>query len=132
MSAFEHVLEMIEDAVKIGLQEYENERVDKQTDIGGGTRQNRESSANVASFPKDTVGKYKRPWWICQPHIRPLPEEALRTGALKLGKKELAKAEVEKDANNVVITRGNSDLDPNKPQASRTRPDHPQSALVCG
>lgn len=132
ISAFEHVLEMIEDAVKIGLQGYENERIDQQTDREGSTRQDGDSSVSPASCLRDTIGKYKRPWWICQPHIRPLPEEALRTGALKLSKKELAKLEVEKEAGNVVITRDDSDLDPNEPQASRMRPELPRPALVCG
>lgn len=129
--AFESVLEKIEDAVTIELQGYENEIVDKQTDLEGGMRQDRESSANAASCLKDTIGKYKRPWWICQPHIRPLPEEALRIGALKLSKKELARIEGEKEASNVVITREDSDLDSSECQAS-IRPELPRPALVCG
>jgi tRNA-dihydrouridine synthase 1 len=132
ISAFESVLEKIEDAITIGLQGYENEIVDKQTDLEGSMRQDRESSANAPSYLKDTIGKYKRPWWICQPHIRPLPEEALRIGALKLSKKELARVEGEKEASNVVITREDSDLDSGERQASMIRPELPWPALVCG
>lgn len=134
ISGFEHVLQMIEDAVKIGLEEYENEneneRAEKQPELDEGTTQN--SSNNVFSSSKDTMAKYRRPWWICQPHIRPLPEEALRSGALKLSKKEMAKAEVEKEARNILTTRDDSSLDPNDPRTSEMKPEFPRPALVCG
>ncbi|KAI9668614.1 MAG: hypothetical protein M1831_001053 [Alyxoria varia] len=44
----------------------------------------------------DKVEACKRPWWVCQPHVRPLPHEALAKGAISLSKKEM------KEANNCV------------------------------
>ncbi|KAE8142550.1 hypothetical protein BDV38DRAFT_235028 [Aspergillus pseudotamarii] len=77
MAAFEHTLALTEKAIKEGLKEYEQfpERF--------------ETSANQElTGSKATIAEYGRPWWICQPHIRPLPEEALENGALtEKGKK---------------------------------------------
>lgn len=35
-----------------------------------------------------TVRRCKRPWWVAQPIVRPLPKEALAKGAVSLSKKE--------------------------------------------
>lgn len=34
------------------------------------------------------VVRCRRPWWICQPYVRPLPAEALQKGSITLSKKE--------------------------------------------
>ncbi|KAJ5923789.1 tRNA-dihydrouridine(16/17) synthase, partial [Penicillium verhagenii] len=78
MPAFERVLTLVEQAIKGGLKEYEltPEKFEKAHDP-------------TLTGSKATIAEYGRPWWICQPHIRPLPEEALESGALKLkGNKE--------------------------------------------
>ena len=71
MAAFENVLTLVERAIKFGLQEYDKfpERFEKPHDP-------------TLTGSKATIAKYGRPWWICQPHIRPLPEEAMQNGAL--------------------------------------------------
>lgn len=71
MPAFEHVLTLVEKTVKDGLKEYEAspEKFERKPDV-------------TLTGSKATIAEYGRPWWICQPHIRPLPEEALEIGAL--------------------------------------------------
>ncbi|KAJ5784218.1 tRNA-dihydrouridine(16/17) synthase [Penicillium pulvis] len=83
MPAFERVLTLVERAIKDGLKEYEltPEKFEKPHDP-------------TLTGSKATIAEYGRPWWICQPHIRPLPEEALESGALQLkGNKENKKEE---------------------------------------
>ncbi|KAJ1337574.1 tRNA-dihydrouridine synthase 1 [Microdochium nivale] len=36
----------------------------------------------------ETVRACKRPWWVCQPIVRPLPAEALAKGSIQLSKKQ--------------------------------------------
>ncbi|KAJ5819084.1 hypothetical protein N7474_004675 [Penicillium riverlandense] len=76
MAAFEHVLSLIERAVKSGLKEYDAcpEKFEQKSD-------------ESLTGSKATIAEYGRPWWICQPHIRLLPEEAMEIGALKEKKK---------------------------------------------
>ena len=131
ISAFEHVLSMIEDAVKTGIQEYEKEMAEKQAELEGGMGWGQQPSDDTVSASKDAMAKYKRPWWVCQPHIRALPEEALRTGALKPSRKELARAAVEKEATNISIACDDG-LGPNEIRPSERRPEMPRPALVCG
>ncbi|KKA20185.1 Dihydrouridine synthase family protein [Rasamsonia emersonii CBS 393.64] len=79
IAEYERILRMVENAVKAGILEYEQypERfdspvVDKGDDSLSGT--------------KATVAEYSRPWWVCQPYIRPLPEEAVKLGAMTMKK----------------------------------------------
>lgn len=37
------------------------------------------------------VKECRRPWWVCQPYVRPLPLEAVLKGSLTLSKKDMAK-----------------------------------------
>ncbi|KAJ5099992.1 hypothetical protein N7532_006993, partial [Penicillium argentinense] len=71
MPAFEHVLTLIERAIKTALKEYEQtpEKFEKSPD-------------ETLTGSKATIAEYGRPWWVCQPYIRPLPEEARENGAL--------------------------------------------------
>ena len=82
MAAFEHALSLVEKAIKGGLDEYEQfpERFAESPDA-------------QLTGSKATIAQYGRPWWICQPHIRPLPEEAMEIGALSMKKKGNTKDE---------------------------------------
>ena len=85
--AFENVLQMTEVAVREGLLDYEAnpakydnpERVDENT---AKTDEGKDESSLA------TVRACKRPWWVCQPYVRPLPHEAVKNGSLTLSKKD--------------------------------------------
>ncbi|KAJ5578729.1 tRNA-dihydrouridine(16/17) synthase [Penicillium hispanicum] len=87
MSAFENVLTLVERAVKSGLKEYAEspEKFEKTHDP-------------TLKGSKATIAEYGRPWWICQPHIRPLPEEAIENGALTAKGKTTNPNEAKKEA----------------------------------
>ncbi|GLA25668.1 hypothetical protein AnigIFM63604_000746 [Aspergillus niger] len=124
MPAFENVLALVEQAIKKGLKEYEQfpERFEKDP--------NQELTGSKA-----TIAEYGRPWWICQPHIRPLPEEAVELGALTVKKKndgnEKPKADESSEKPTPVAegsaTPTKSDVDATTP-ATTTTPDN----LVSG
>lgn len=128
LAGFERVLTMIEDAVKQGLLEEaqitiaDNSNVQAERDEPPGVL----STGNNA----DTIRKYKRHWWICQPYIRPLPEQAIKSGALTTSKKNRVK--LEKDSGEQGIARDgvSEDIQESKTDSSST--ELPKEALVCG
>lgn len=83
IAGFEHIVTLVEGVVKAGIQEYEQfpGRFDRP--------QEPSSTNNGLTGSKATLAEYKRPWWVCQPHVRPLPEEAIENGALQLKKKKV-------------------------------------------
>lgn len=83
IEGFERILSMVEDAVKEGILEYERDP---------GQFDNQHDDVDKLQGSKATIAEYGRPWWICQPYIRPLPEEALAIGALTASKKDQRKA----------------------------------------
>ncbi|KAL4880927.1 hypothetical protein BJY04DRAFT_68270 [Aspergillus karnatakaensis] len=90
MPSFEHALSVLEEETKKGLKEYEQfpERFEQKPDA-------------TLTGSKATIAEYGRPWWVCQPHVRPLPEEALELGALQRKKSEKEnKAETEQNGDN--------------------------------
>ncbi|PTB64286.1 tRNA-dihydrouridine synthase C [Trichoderma citrinoviride] len=96
MAGYERVLDAVERRVAEGLLEYERT---------GGRSFDEEMERTIAErtiegVPEEessvgTLKRCKRPWWVAQPIIRPLPSEALAKGAISL-KKEKGKAK-EKD-----------------------------------
>ncbi len=97
MDGYESVLALVERAVRKGIDEHAASS-SGQADSGTPQKQDNiseTSEAEVAMTPKQKTEQiYKRPWWVCQPHIRPLPEEAMASGALKVKKKDLARIQM--------------------------------------
>lgn len=88
-----------------------------------------------------TVKRCKRPWWIAQPIVRPLPAEALAKGAISLGKKDKkekkdAKKPVDADvAPNAIapaIKAGENDTAGQVAESLEKTTDFPDSNLVSG
>jgi tRNA-dihydrouridine synthase 1 len=111
--AFEQVLELVERRVAEGLIEYEKtggksieepEVVPEKPALSSEETQANGSAdtSTEAAAPGDhsessaaIVKECRRPWWVAQPIIRPLPHEALAKGALSLSKKDKKKMEQE-------------------------------------
>ncbi|KAA8651428.1 hypothetical protein EYZ11_006016 [Aspergillus tanneri] len=118
MSAFEHVLSLVEKAIKEGLQEYEQfpERFEG-------------PPSQELTGSKATIAEYGRPWWICQPHVRPLPEEAMELGALTAKKKNGVREQKScAEAPSEKNTPPETSVTPQDPTSATATPD----ALVSG
>lgn len=116
IEAFENVLQMTEKVVKEGILEYERtggesyreevERAEREREEkmkGGGKGANGRGGVNgdgegidgeeggeleFEESSLEMVRRCKRPWWVVQAYVRPLPVEALAKGSLTLSKKE--------------------------------------------
>lgn len=96
IDAYENVLTLTQKAVKEGLIAYQADPAafdapaEEEEDVEKAQQSMEESS-------DEAVKRCKRPYWVCQPYVRPLPKEALEKGSLSLSKKELAKLEKQKE-----------------------------------
>lgn len=87
-----------------------------------------------------TVKRCKRPWWIVQPIIRPLPAEAMAKGAISLSKKEKQKMDqgAEKKETGAAVppaADANGGGDGVRGEATETlekKTSFPESELVSG
>ncbi|KAF2827914.1 FMN-linked oxidoreductase [Ophiobolus disseminans] len=93
IDAFENVLTLVEKAVKQGITAYEAQPP---------TNISEPDSVPLTDLPLDpyesslaTVARCKRPYWVCQPYVRPLPKEALEKGSMTVSKKEKKRLEQE-------------------------------------
>lgn len=134
--AFENVLTLTEQAIKEGLLDYEADPAKYDTpytsdaDKDGGEEQGVKDESSVA-----TVKACKRPWWVCQPYVRPLPKEALEKGSLTLGKKdrrrmEMEAAEAKRQGEGTIATNGAADDD--QARAVVPKDEKPEEGMVCG
>ncbi|CAD6588285.1 MAG: hypothetical protein ASARMPRED_003449 [Alectoria sarmentosa] len=94
IAAFENVLHMVETAVKEGLLAYEADPAKyDNTDLPNVQEQEQDPSKDESSVA--TVRACRRPWWVCQPYVRPLLKEALAKGSLTMSKKDKRRLEEE-------------------------------------
>ncbi|QIW96231.1 hypothetical protein AMS68_001749 [Peltaster fructicola] len=144
MDGFERVLKLTEAAVKSGLLEYEQDPTS--FEYPGPT----DEELNDADSSVAAIKRCKRPFFICQPYVRPLPIEALAKGSLQLSKKEKKKQEAEEQAARLAKEAGvsaNGDVETariessgatakdSQTQTNDTRAEKveiPKEGLVCG
>ncbi|EME85525.1 uncharacterized protein MYCFIDRAFT_130789 [Pseudocercospora fijiensis CIRAD86] len=91
IDAYENVLSLVEKAVKEGLLAYEKDPSQFETPEVDAE----EEALDPELYSTAAIRRCKRPFWVCQPHIRPLPKEAMEKGSLQLSKKQKAKLEAE-------------------------------------
>ena len=95
MAAYENVLSMVEAAIKQGLLDYEI-NLAKYEDSGILDEEEQKASMDKDESSLAAVRRCRRPWWVCQPYVRPLPKEAMEKGSLTMSKKDRRKMEAEK------------------------------------
>lgn len=136
IEAFENVLQMVEAAVKGGMREYEEtkgrsweeelERDERLKEVKTNVKEDKQGEEVDERYESslETVKKCKRPWWVVQPYVRPLPKEALAKGSMTLSKKDKAKLEKEAAApsGHVEVEKSGSGKDV----------EIPKEGLVCG
>ncbi|KAK4217954.1 dihydrouridine synthase [Rhypophila decipiens] len=103
ISLYENILEMVERKVAKGLIDYEATQGESIAPYLEATAHVKHSNVKVEGEEKPdpmeediedkessvrTVRECKRPWWVVQPIVRPLPKEALAKGAIMLKKQK--------------------------------------------
>jgi len=118
---------MVEAAVKEGLLEYEN----PQPEEAQGEPQTRpEVDASKDESSLAAVAWCKRPWFICQPYVRPLPKEAMEKGSLQLTKKEKERLEREKEENEQAGLVPEGKVEEHENHGEKV--EVPKEGMVCG
>jgi len=92
--AFENVLQMVEAAVTAGLIDYKFDP-GKYEDSETPDEKEQEATIGKEESSTATVKACQRPWWVCQPYVRPLLREALAKGSLTRSKKDKRRLEEE-------------------------------------
>ncbi|KAK2008376.1 dihydrouridine synthase [Colletotrichum eremochloae] len=93
LEAYERILSMVERKVADGLLEYERvgAAMFEGDEVLGPAADPDEVVEEDGESSRGAIKRCKRPWWVVQPIIRPLPKEAMAKGAVSLSKKDKAK-----------------------------------------
>jgi len=97
MAAYENVLQLVEDVTREGLLDHEAhpERYEEpQAEASGNAENDKNIELTDHESSLAAVKACKRPWWVCQPYVRPLPKEALEKGSLTLSNKDKRQMEM--------------------------------------
>ncbi|KAJ4316880.1 tRNA dihydrouridine synthase [Neodidymelliopsis sp. IMI 364377] len=95
IDAFENVLKLTEAAVKEGIVAYEKEQAEGTITATAIPEEEPLEDLDPYESSLATVARCKRPYWVCQPYVRPLPKEAIEKGSMSLSKKEKRRLEIE-------------------------------------
>lgn len=134
MAGFEEVLQMVEAKTAQGLRDYETEQ--STVLATGKPPQDQEDNASLDGDQGESsaaaIERCRRPWWVCQPHIRPLPHEALQKGSMTLSKKAKKKLEQEEalKKESAIAPEGHVEAVPTNVGAEKV--ELPREGLVCG
>ena len=131
IAAFENVLHLVEKAVKEGLLDYAN-HPEKYEEIAviSDEKKKEEELSDESSLA--TGRACKRPWWVCQPYVRPLPKEALEKGSLTLSKKEKKRLEEEQQLARKAGLEPEGKVETEQTGSAREQVEIPKDGLVCG
>ncbi|KAL9082674.1 MAG: hypothetical protein Q9159_006253 [Coniocarpon cinnabarinum] len=138
MAAYEHILYLIEVVTAEALVEHQrgNEHVAEHAEKRKSDVPKETAKTDVPDEENSSVATAKRcwrPWWVCQPHVRPLPAEAIAKGSITLGKK--AKQQLQADeslAKDVGLPPQGSSTTVQPDANSTERIEVPKEGLVCG
>ncbi|OAA58549.1 dihydrouridine synthase family [Niveomyces insectorum RCEF 264] len=95
MAAYERILAMLEQRVAAALRDPDAE----EAELGGKDGDSNDNTTEIVDDPNSSEGavrRCRRPWWVVQPILRPMPAEALAKGAIQLKKKKMQELEKEK------------------------------------
>jgi tRNA-dihydrouridine synthase 1 len=141
IDAFENVLLLVEKAVKQGIEEYEAEFANKYDDSTTAPEPVPAETDGVSAEPLDpyesslaTVARCKRPYWVVQPYVRPLPKEAIEKGSMTISKKEQKRlgeeAAKEKEETKAVGLEPGGRVE--RKEEGGDVVEEPREGLVCG
>lgn len=100
---FEAICSMVERKVAEGIFEYEKTDGRSVADPEGDAKLREkvgEQELNGTETSAGAILRCKRPWWVVQPIIRPLPSEAMAKGAIQPTKKEKKRMAAEEEQRN--------------------------------
>jgi tRNA-dihydrouridine synthase 1 len=142
METYEAICRLVEKKVAEGILEYERtgeKSVEEEdapaTAAEGGKEEGQEDDPESSAR---TIRECKRPWWVVQPVIRPLPKEAMAKGAVQMRKKDKKRMAEEMEADkweNEGVKRSKDEEADDKPAATEQlekTTSYPSSELVSG
>ncbi len=132
MASYEKVLRMVEAAIEQGLLDYEANPANYEDPKTLGEIE-QEAGLEMDESSLAAVRRCRRPWWVCQPYVRPLPKEAMKKGSLTMSKKDRRKMEEER-----VLERAKNGQDRKSEREKldeedgMERAEMPREAMVAG
>lgn len=138
MAAYENVLRLVEEAVEKGIREYDAEAHGQELDFSKDLAGKPVDVEKMSESSMAAVAKCRRPWFICQAYVRPLPKEAVEKGAITLSRKQRAALEsknvgsdeARSDPKEYVAERKLTENELGKDQSEKVQV--PTHGMVCG